>query len=237
LPTVPTEFTKYAVSRAEIALKSKQIKNSSEDEVKEILKKIYSMVGLRAINYPQGEDKKNLHDYIFFKYGQKTLDELVLAFDLAISGELEIAAGDVKVYDQFTINYLATIMAGYKKWLFNQAKNFELNKPLQIENKKTMDDNEWDEWLEEIKGYRLELIPIAAYERLTATGKLNLTTEQKKAYYASAKNYYLATFKDDVREMKRFADNLSNNCLTQEQRDGLVAFSKKLAVQDYLTKK
>ena len=220
-----------------MALKSPQIRNVDEDSLKNILKKIYSMVGLRAINYPQGEDKKNLHDYIFFKYGQKTLDELVLAFDLAISGELDIAANDVKVYDQFTINYLATIMAAYKKWLFNQAKNFEPNKPLQLENKKNMDDNEWAEWLEEIKGYRLELIPIAAYERLNATGKLNLTTEQKKAYMASAKNYYLSTFKDDVREMKRFVEALNENKLSKEHKDGLIAYAKKLAVKDYLTSK
>lgn len=100
----------------------KPIADCTEQEVDSKLKLIYSIIGLRLHHWPEGEEKQDLIDYIRLKYGKKTLSEFVLAFDLAISGELDLTRDEVKVYDQFTIAYLAQIMAAYKSWLYDVWK-------------------------------------------------------------------------------------------------------------------
>jgi len=116
---MPLEITNVHV--ASNALSGKFIGQSTENEVKDKLKIIYAMIGLRPQHFPVDEEKQFLHDYIFAKYGKKTLDELVLAFDLAIQGQLDIE--DIKVYDQFTCEYLAKIMNGYREWLKTVSAN------------------------------------------------------------------------------------------------------------------
>ncbi len=130
---LPIETIEVNVNRAKNALNDKMICECTEDEVKSKLKLIYSMVGLRPNNYPQEQEKTDLHHYIFLKYSKKTLSELVLAFDLAINNELDLSRDEVKVYDQFTISYLATIMSAYKKWLFEQSK--KVKKDLTVDPK------------------------------------------------------------------------------------------------------
>ena len=130
---LPIETIEVNVNRAKNALNDKLICECTEEEVKAKLKLLYSMVGLRPNNYPQDQEKTDLHHYIFLKYGKKTLSEFVLAFDLAINNELDLRRDEVKVYDQFTISYLATIMAAYKKWLYEQSK--KVKKEIPIESK------------------------------------------------------------------------------------------------------
>lgn len=105
------------------------IADCTEDEIKNKMTLIYSIVGLRTHHWPAGQEKSDLLDYIRMKYPKKTLSELVLAFDLAISGELELERDEIKVYDQFTILYLATIMTAYKTWLYKVWKSKQVIEP------------------------------------------------------------------------------------------------------------
>lgn len=177
------------VETAKKALSGKFIGQASEDEVKSKLKIIYAMIGLRPQHFPVDEEKQFLHDYIFLKYGKKTLDELVLAFDLAIQGQLPVE--DIKVYDQFTCEYLARIMNGYREWLKNVSANAEVQKKdyVQIEEKKELTKEELEEWLEEWKGketFTLDLIPLSFYEFIVSNGLIEIDNKTKWDYTEKA---------------------------------------------------
>lgn len=148
-------------------LRGDTISQLGEESVVNALKIIYTMIGLRYQHFPDGEQKAFLHNYILKKYGNKTPKELILAFDLAIQGQLKI--DDVKVYDQFTCEYIAKIMNGYRDWLLNVNKNLIKKPIMQITEKKELTDEEKAEWIEEWVGKEkidMELIPLIFYDYL-----------------------------------------------------------------------
>lgn len=232
---LPIETIKVNADRAINALKDKMIQDCTEDEVKSKLKLIYSMVGLRPNNYPQDQEKIDLHHYIFLKYGKKTLSEFVLAFDLAINNELDLSKDDVKVYDQFTIAYLASIMAAYKKWLYEQSKKVVFNKnTLVIEEKKEITDIEWNEWLDDMKKYSLELIPIGAYDYLIKNGKINPSVKEKKDCILKAIPIYIKSIEDDIRLTNEFISQKNEGVIEVKHKSHLINISKKILVKSFL---
>jgi len=240
----PIEAIKVNVSRAENALRDKLIDDCTEDEIKVKLILIYSMVGLRSQFYPVNEEKKNLHDYIRLKFGKKTLSELVLAFDLAINNELELKPDDVKVYDQFTISYLALIMSAYKLWLSHQSKQVKKDTPM-IEEKKELTDEEKMDWIEEWKAkevINIELIPVMFYDFLSDKGLLPVTNKQKWEYLEKAKQFIKGLLLEDMNTCKtndayqawnKF-QNMEANGFEGDFKDRILNRSKKLIVFDYL---
>lgn len=242
----PIETTDVDVSRAKTALQDKMIKFSTEEEVKDKMKLIYSIVGLRPGYYPQDQEKKDLHDYIRLKYGNKTLSELVLAFDLAISNELDIPADDVKVYDQFTIAYIARIMSAYKLWLIKQSKIAPKQnpKPVQMES---VNDEEMQAWLKGVKksflagDYKFDLLPVVLYDYLFDKG--TFTKEQKKEAWKLAKQKRLSDLTNSLPDCKEEYQrneikaaiseiNGSNSCGDQYAFVSVIA--KRLLLADYL---
>lgn len=235
---LPIETIEVNVNRAKNALNDKLIGECTEDEVKAKLKLIYSMVGLRPNNYPQDQEKTDLHHYIFLKYGKKTLSEFVLAFDLAINNELDLSRDEVKVYDQFTISYLATIMSAYKKWLYEQSKKVVFDKnTLVIEEKKEMTDIEWNEWLEDMKKYSLELIPIGAYDYLIKNGKINPSVKEKNDCILKAIPIYLKSIEEDIRLTNEFILQKNKGVIEINHKSHLINISKKILVSEFLNGK
>lgn len=229
----PLEITN--IERAEKVLSGKLIHESSEDELKTKLKVIYTMVGLRPQHFPEDEEKAFLHTYIYQKYANKTLNELVLAFDLAIQGQLNIE--DVKVYDQFSCEYLAKIMNGYREWLKIVHHNkFTHKSPDAIEEKKELTDVEWDEWIEDIKTYNVDLIPISCYEYLIRKEKISPTNEIKKEHFQKAiitLTAKLATDIKDVRTYNEFVAMKNTGKWEGKFYDSLVVISKRTIVKSY----
>lgn len=224
------------VDKAKKVLSGKLISDSTEDEIKDKLKIIYAMIGLRPQHFPVDEEKQFLHQYITSKYGNKTLNELVLAFDLAIQNQLDVE--DVKVYDQFSCEYVARIMNGYRKWLLSVKKNSETIKeePKMISEPKQLTDEEWEEWLTDIKSYKLEMIPVSAYDYLLRKGRINLTTKNKKDYMNKAMPIYAVSIQENVRMWNEFIKMKGENKVTGNHFDSLVVISKRLIIQDYFNK-
>ncbi len=205
------------------------------------------MVGLRAQHYPPPDERKNLHDYIRLKFANKTLSELVLAFDLAINNELNIEPEDVKIYDQFTIAYLARIMAAYKSWLYNVHKNWKTKKdyPKMVEEKKDLTYEEKLEWVEEWKqkeNINVELIPLMFYDFLDEQKLLNVSSKQKWEYTEKAQTYVKALLHDDMSTCKTNNAYLAWNTFQNMEKDGfsgemkgrILNRAKRLIVYDYL---
>lgn len=235
----------FNFSRIKNALDGKKIMESTEDELKAKLKLIYSMVGLRAAHYPQGQEKQDLHDYIMLKYGRKTLTELLLAFDLAISNELDLKLEDIKVYDQFTIAYIAMIMSAYKKWIFQQAKLFNHKPVTMIEERVELTESEMSEWVEEwkarVSNEHLDLIPVSFYDFL----KINLSVEQKWQYTKMATEYRKTALYnlsingsvDDIRAYAQFLKMCELKEFTGVEVTRIKNTAKRMVIRDFLTNK
>lgn len=175
-----------------------------------------------------------LINYILQNYSHKTLDELYLAFDLAIKDELEL--DDVKVYDQFSVEYLVRIMTAYKKWLNKQSKNI-IQKPkeeMQQEITKEEKYEEINEWKNKDK-INLYLIPVYLYDWLKEFGMINPTTEEKKEIYKSAETMHTEKLKQDG-ILKSNLDDY-NDFKKNGNKQVIVNLSKKLIVYNYLKKK
>lgn len=87
-----------------------------DDGLKTVLKKIFSLVGLRAHHIPAAGDKILLHRKILKHYGNHTAAEVELAFEMAMTGQLSLDADAVRVYDQFPFEYFARVMNAYRSW-------------------------------------------------------------------------------------------------------------------------
>ena len=208
----------------------------TEDEIKAKLTLIYSLVGLRPQHYPSGQEKIDLHNYIVLKYGQKTLGELVLAFDLAISGELEISRDEVKVYDQFTIAYIANIMASYKKWLRDINNSIVINKKIVMEMKNELTKQDWEDWMHDVKDYKVELIPVMLYDYLVKENLINLTTNEKNEFLKTAINIYYFSIEQDRIEAKNFLKQKEQGYFIEPYNNKLKDLAKKRAVKNYINK-
>ena len=221
------------IDKVSKVLGGKKILYSSEDEIKQKLKLVYLMIGLRPHHFPENEEKQFLHNYIFEKYGNKTLDEIILAFDLAIQGQLDI--DDAKVYDQFSCEYLAKIMNGYRKWLLNVSNNLKTIKKepmIAIEYKKQMSNEEWEEWMVDIKKYKMEAIPNMLYEYLERVGKINFTTQEKHGFMSSAINHLMV--KLEGRDAIEFVQMKNSGKFNGQVSASLQTIAKKIAAKKYL---
>lgn len=244
----PIEITDFNTTRAQGALNGKRIEECTEEEIKPKLLLIYSMVGLRSHHYPTGQEKQDLHDYLRLKYAKKTLSELVLAFDLAINNELELKPDDVKVYDQFTISYLAQIMGAYKKWLYDQSKLVKKDYPKMVAEKITLEDEEMAEWMMYWKNdpdINIELIPLMFYDFITNKNIITLTKEQKWDYTQKATTQIKSKLFEDITICKtndayvaynKF-ENMEKNGFTGEFKGRILNRAKRLIIYDYLKDK
>ncbi len=127
-----------------LALKSKSIKDSSFDEVKEVLRFVMMKVGLRAQNLPNDLEKVVLYEHIVSNYSGHTLEEIKVAFDMAISGKLDFTDGQSAVcYENFSCLYFSTIMNAYEKWAA-QAHRAAIEPKLPIPEQRIMSQEELD---------------------------------------------------------------------------------------------
>jgi hypothetical protein len=106
----------------ELAIAEKKICHGTEEDMKQALRYIYILVGLRAQNYPADIAKQLLHAYIFEEYGGHTPGELRLAFKMAIQNKLSLRPEDVTCYENFSIAYFSRIMEAYREWAKEQIK-------------------------------------------------------------------------------------------------------------------
>lgn len=105
-----------------VALFSPQIKDASIDTIKESLRVVMVKVGLRAQNWPNDLEKIILIQHIQENFGGNTVDEIRLAFDMAITGKLDIDSDSVNCYENFSCAYFSKIMIAYRAWSVEAIK-------------------------------------------------------------------------------------------------------------------
>lgn len=102
------------------AIRGRLIAKCGAENLKEVLRLCMVKVGLRANNWPQNEEKAVLIAHIVENYGGHTAEEVKLAFDMAISGNLDI--DDVNCYENFSCAYFSKIMNAYRRWAAQEVK-------------------------------------------------------------------------------------------------------------------
>lgn len=117
--------------------------------LKEALRQVFFLIGLRAEQIPADEEKGFLIQYIVENYGGHTADEVKLAFRMAIQGKLKIESRDVKCYGIFSPLYFTTIMDAYRDWAREQIRLLDAPvKPKDLtEKEKAIINLEYAGWL------------------------------------------------------------------------------------------
>lgn len=113
--------------RLEIALQSPLIAKSPVEDLKQVLRVVMLKLGLRGANMPAGEEKSVLIFHIIENFGGHRVEEIKLAFDMAIMGKLEI--DDVNCFENFSCQYFSKIMNAYRLWSKEAVKVVSMDMP------------------------------------------------------------------------------------------------------------
>jgi len=108
------------------AQRSNRLRLLDDNDIKGVLRYAMILVGLRGNNLPSNEEKFVLLNFIKSNFGNQTLEEIKLAFDLAVSGTINI---DAKCYENFSCEYFSRIVNAYIEYARQETKNI----PKQIE--------------------------------------------------------------------------------------------------------
>ena len=148
LAQVPQEWKPYETGSAVSIIKAQSkipIRRRSEEDLKEVLRYVMVLVGLRGVNMPTDEEKYVLLNFIRLNFGNQTPEEIRLAFEYAIAGKFEI---DAKCYENFSCEYFGRIMKAYIDFSRNEVKV----KPKEIEEAKPVPSDE------ELKKQAIEIL-------------------------------------------------------------------------------
>ena len=99
-------------------------------------------LGIRANNIPNEDEKAVLIDHILANFGGNRVDEIKLAFDMAIAGKLGIE--DVNCYENFSCAYFSKIMNAYRFWAVDAIKTAvqEVEAPQRIFSNEELEDGQ-----------------------------------------------------------------------------------------------
>lgn len=201
----PLELTRPKNGESEhfiSALQNKKIVHREVEELKEALRYAMVKIGLRSQNWPSEEEKGVLLNHIVTNYGGHTVEEIKLAFDMAITGKLNV---EVNCYENFSCLYFSNIMVAYRIWAVEEYKQIP-EPPVMVEKKEDMSKEAMQDWFDvtakKIRSgeMQLEFVPPMLYEFLDDNGNINATKEQKYEYLQKAVEHRLGKLREAVEE-------------------------------------
>lgn len=153
-----------------MALTDQKLADMPEAELKNVLRYVFALIGIRGQNLPVDEEKEFLHQYIRKFYGTHTGAEVRMAFDMAIQNRLEV---DPRAFENFSVEYFAKIMNAFRKWSAAEVRI--------IENKKGPTPPTPEQRAQINREYADYLVTMA-YKRRTMIDKLPSTMANLKRY-------------------------------------------------------
>jgi len=176
---MPTDIIKMASQTTKIS-------EISDNELAQQLSVIYFMIGLRPQHFPTTEEDKFLFYYIRTNFGHKGVKEIYLAFDLALKGLLDIE--DIKVYDQFSIEYLMRIMNAYRLYCKREFAEVIIPTPVLIDNIKLSNEDKLEEiqrWKEK-KEIIFKILPTYLHDWLVELNIIEVSEKDKMIKFSKA---------------------------------------------------
>lgn len=110
-----------------IALSSPLVRKASVDEIKAALRLVMAKLGIRALNLPSDEEKAVLLSHVVKNFGGNRVQEINLAFEMAIAGKLDL--DDVNCYENFSCAYFSKVMISYQRWAAEAVKQIKPSEP------------------------------------------------------------------------------------------------------------
>jgi len=135
---------------------------------------------------------------------------------------------NLTIIDEIMVPYLDSRME------LSKMEESLKHKTLLIDEKRELTDEDWDEWLVDMKKYDIKLLPCAAYDYLVKSGKINLTNGQKHEYMERSISALMASFEAGTKEMLEYLNMKKEGVFSIQITSSLVTISKRLAIYDYL---
>lgn len=134
--------------RHEIANGNKIRDLQNSQPVTNALARVYLLVGVKT---PTEPETQILKDYIRRYYANYTAEEIVLAFEMAISGDFN---ADLEHFGQFTVKYLSRVFKAYLQHRNKVAVNLQIE---QEKQKKHETDEQKQAKIDEFYGEAVDL--------------------------------------------------------------------------------
>lgn len=131
------------------ALKSPHIGMVDDADLAQVLKYVMIKLGIRGNNLPEEVEKQILLNHIRKNYFNNRLNEIPLAFEMAMNGDLDLRPEDVKAYENFSCIYFSQIMNAYVSWAANECRYLKEEPPEQRIYTDEEIDNIHRQWTEE----------------------------------------------------------------------------------------
>ena len=222
-----------------MALTGLKVAQISVDDLSNTIRTCMLLVGIRAANIPNTEEKRFLLDFIKSNFSQHTPEEIKLAFTMAVAGKLSV---EVNCYENFSCEYFGRIMAAYRKWAASEVKQIPDKTP-EIRGIETTVNWEpiWQDVIQAARENRIETKIIAEplYNYLIEIGLMNLEPEEKWVNIERARSNYISELSDslipgDKRVLLQLKEEKWDRY--RELRERVVIRAKVLAVRNLATK-
>jgi len=159
----------------ELAISGKKLNSCPIEDLKSALRYSMLLVGIRAKNMPDEEEKEVLINFTLKHFGSHTQQEIKLAFELAVAGKLELGESGANCYENFSCEFVGRIMAAYRKWA---SRQIEINPVKEVIQTLLPIKTDWTEICEYnyekfLSGkYNISLWPWQMYEHYIEKGLL-----------------------------------------------------------------
>lgn len=225
-------------------IKETPINKTDEKEISEALKYAFVKIGLKQKDFPVPLEKQVLLNHLVTYYGNHTPNEIRLAFDLAMTGALDLPNRDANCYGNFSCYYLSTIMNAYRIWAVQVHRQHSETKPVMKEDKESLSDSAMLAWLMDLKtrNYSVEFMPPSLYDWCRKNKIFNLTPAIKLDYLVKAGAYYKAQLiKACEADQRAYPELKAFNKLLEEgipakgkEADLLYRLAKQMILHDYV---
>ena len=243
--------------RFELAIRYNRIKDCPVSDLEAILRLIMLKIGVRAANLPNKEEKGLILAHVIGDYGNHTIQEINLAFDMAIMGKLyewnskfQQIPVDANCYENFSCIYISKIMNAYRRWAHETHTELQYSKHWaysqeqgvkQIGYDVTLHDSDMREWVNDLKTSirtteNIPLIPLMIYDWLVKNGDISISDYQESDIQKSALSIRRHQISEDGNTMNvlKFENSVSKGGLDKNDKRLVDMIAKKICVFQHL---
>jgi hypothetical protein len=223
-----------------VAVNDTKVKNSRQEDLKEVLRLIMVKVGLRANNWPKDEEKAVLLHHIITNYGGHTPKEILLAFEMGIRGELDV---EMNHYENFSCLYFSNVMNAYREYA-KEAYKINIKEAPMIEHKEDTSEAAMQTWYNDLaqqvrdSKLKLEFMPAMISDWLIKNG----TVKDWEKYQVEAAVYIGKELAKNIRDSKgmeeyrKYKAMFQKGCFEGDYIAQVQTMAKKMAAWDYILK-